>query len=77
MKGFYTQAASQIKGVSGNFQQQHLVRARTGSGEWAGVYVVSPDGGCHLLGRTTRWEPLKAVRARVNSYLGTFRKEPA
>lgn len=76
MKGFYTQAESQIKGGVGDFQQPHLVRARTGSGEWAGVYVVDSDGTARLWSRQTRWEPLKAIRARVSERLG-IKKEVA
>ena len=53
-----------------NSSRQLVVRARTGSGEWAGVYLVSPDGSCRLWSRQTRWEPLKAIRARVSASLG-------
>ena len=52
----------------------HLVRSDTSSGAWAGLYEVTPDGGCQLLGRTARWEPLKAVRARVSTALGVRRE---
>lgn len=48
----------------------HIARADTSHGSWAGVWVVSPNGGCHLLGRTTRWEPRAAIHARVSASLG-------
>lgn len=70
VKGFYSETDLQIKGGAGNFHSQHLVRARTGSGEWAGVYVVDEEGTARLWSRQTRWEPLKAVRARVSASLG-------
>lgn len=68
MKGFYTEAEVQSNGGSEDFHK--LVRARTSAGEWGSVYVVTPDGGARLWERTTRWEPLKAIRARVNASLG-------
>lgn len=74
MKGDYRQSALQSNGVSEDFHSQHLVRARTGSGEWAGVYVVDSDGSCRLWSRQTRWEPLKAIRARISASLGGMKE---
>ena len=48
----------------------HIVRSDTFKGSWRGVYKVSPDGSCHLLGRTVKWEPLALVRSRALARLG-------